>query len=109
MWRDRNRSTFLSPLLASDLNLFSRPLSYIDFSAKSIDGQKHEVNIDMKISSDIAVNEKSEPVSFSSGQHQSIRYVKVGSNEQKYWAKKETMFESTGDMDTWRQPTSKQG
>lgn len=79
---------FLSPLLASDLNLFSRPLSYIDFSAKSIDGQKHEVNIDMKISSDIAVNEKSEPVSFSSGQHQSIRYVKVGSNEQKILGKK---------------------
>jgi len=79
---------FLSPLLASDLNLLSRPLSYIDFSVKSMDGKNHQVDVVVKISSDIAVNEKSEPVSFSSGQHQIIRYVKAGSNEQKILGKK---------------------
>ncbi len=79
---------FLSPLIANDLNLFSRPLSYIDFSSKSMDGKKHEVLMEVKISSDIAVNEKIEPISFSNGTNQSVQFIKVGTNEQKVLGKK---------------------
>ena len=79
---------FLSPLIAEDLNLFSRPVSYIDFSSNNKDGKKHTIYIDVKISSDIAVNEKNEPVVFSNGNHQAINFVKVGSSEQKVLGKK---------------------
>jgi hypothetical protein len=79
---------FLSPLIADDLNLFSRPLSYIDFSSKSMDGKKHEILMEVKISSDIAVNEKMEPISFSNGTNQSVQFIKVGTNEQKVLGKK---------------------
>ncbi len=79
---------FLSPLIAEDLNLFSRPVSYIDFSSNNKDGKKHRIQIDVKISSDIAVNEKNEPVVFSNGNHQAINFVKVGSSEQKVLGKK---------------------
>ena len=79
---------FLSPLIAEDLNLFSRPVSYIDFSSNNKDGKKHIINIEVKISSDIAVNEKNEPVVFSNGNHKAINFVKVGSSEQKVLGKK---------------------
>ena len=79
---------FLSPLIADDLNLFSRPLTYIDFSSKSMDGKKHEILMEVKISSDIAVNEKMEPISFSNGTNQSVQFIKVGTNEQKVLGKK---------------------
>ncbi len=79
---------FLSPLIATDLNLLSRPLSYIDFSSNSMDGKKHNIDVQVKISGDIAVNEKTESTSFSTGSNQSIRFVKVGTNEQKVLGKK---------------------
>ena len=79
---------FLSPLLAGDLNLFSRPVSFVDFTARSTDGKKHEVNIEFSIGGEISVNEKTEPFTFTEGSRENIRFVKVGSNEQKILGKK---------------------
>ena len=79
---------FLSPLIASDLNLYSRPVSYIDVSAKNTDGSNHTIQVEIKISGEIAVNEKSEPYTISKGNYQGIQYVKVGSVDQKVLGKK---------------------
>ena len=79
---------FLSPLLANDLSLFSRPVSYIDVTANSKDGKKHEIKIEIKVGGEIAVNEKTEPFSFTKGSKENIQFIKVGSNEQKVLGKK---------------------
>ena len=51
---------FLSPLLMNDLDLYSRPISYITFSAASTDGKTHDVKLLFDISPDIAKNKGSQ-------------------------------------------------
>lgn len=79
---------FLSPLLAADLDLLSRPVSYIDFKASSKDGQHHKVVIHVGVSGDIAVNDTSESLQISEGVSNGIQFLKVGSTEQKILGKK---------------------
>ncbi|WP_062110104.1 glutaminase family protein [Bacillus niameyensis] len=47
---------FLTPLLLDDLDLLSRPASYITFRVCSIDGQPHNVSIYFDVSGDCCVN-----------------------------------------------------
>ncbi len=47
---------FLSPLIASDLDLLSRPVSFISFNVKVTDGRQHDVKLFFDVSSDIARN-----------------------------------------------------
>lgn len=46
--------TFLTPLLVSDLDLMSRPFSYVHFGVRAIDGGKHAVRLYLEASSRIA-------------------------------------------------------
>jgi hypothetical protein len=47
--------TFTSPLLMENLDLLSRPVSYISYQVVSTDGKQHAVKIHQEVSSDIAV------------------------------------------------------
>ncbi|RYG67939.1 DUF5127 domain-containing protein, partial [bacterium] len=51
--------TFLSPLIPSDLDLLSRPLSYITWDVEATDGARHDVSVYFDASSALAVNEPS--------------------------------------------------
>lgn len=53
---------FISPLIASDLDLLSRPVSFIHFKIKSNDGKAHFSEISLGISTNIAVNKSREAV-----------------------------------------------
>ncbi|NBW03740.1 MAG: DUF4964 domain-containing protein, partial [Cytophagia bacterium] len=44
--------TFTSPLIASNLDLMSRPVSYVDFEIKSTDGKTHETEITFGLAAD---------------------------------------------------------
>ncbi|GHV67694.1 hypothetical protein AGMMS49928_05300 [Spirochaetia bacterium] len=48
--------TFLSPLLLSDLDLLSRPLSYITAKISSLDGKNHETEVSFYFNSDLTKN-----------------------------------------------------
>jgi len=53
---------FLSPLIASDLDLLSRPVSFITITPSSIDHHKHKVELLFSASGDMARNDKTETI-----------------------------------------------
>src|SRR4051812_26806122 len=54
--------TFLTPALPDDLDVLSRPLTYIDWSASSNDGGSHAVAVYFDAASDLVVNTPDEAV-----------------------------------------------
>ena len=51
---------FLSPLLMKDLDLYSRPISFVTFNAVSTDGSPHDIKLFFDASPDIATNKPSQ-------------------------------------------------
>ncbi len=80
--------TFTSPLLMDDLELFSRPVSYLTFKTKSKDGHAHQVKLLISASSAIAVNTMSQEVATNSYQAEGLQLLKVGTTEQPVLQKK---------------------
>lgn len=50
------KAAFMTPLLTDDLDIMSRSASYIEVSAKSIDGKEHQVEIYLDILGELVVN-----------------------------------------------------
>ncbi len=61
----RQKVIFTSPLLMDDLDLMSRPVSYIDFEVVALDGKKHDVQIYFDATAEWAVNKVSEKVNWN--------------------------------------------
>jgi len=74
--------TFTSPLLLSDLNLLSRPVSYITYKVKSNDGKTHDVKVFFSASTNLAVNQSKQPVTASKYSTASLSLLKAGTDEQ---------------------------
>lgn len=74
--------TFLSPLLLDDLNLLSRPVSYITYGVKANDGKKHAVKAFLAASSNIAVYQPSQPVTAQKYATDKLSILKTGTVEQ---------------------------
>jgi len=82
------RVCFTSPLILSDLNLFASPISYITYQVKSGDGKSHEVVIYQGVSSNIAVNQPSQPVQAAAYSKNGVAVLKAGTVEQPVLQKK---------------------
>lgn len=54
--------SFTSPLLLDNLEILSRPVSYITFAAKSVDGKLHDVKIYLDVSGEWCVNSSEQKV-----------------------------------------------
>ena len=80
--------TFLSPLLMNDLDLYSRPISFITFSVNSNDSKQHDVELFFNASTSIAKNKISQKVdvSFYRGEH--LTFQKIGTKEQQVLKRK---------------------
>ena len=48
--------SFCTPALPDDIDILSRPVSYLTWEARAIDGRPHRVSIDFSASGEIAVN-----------------------------------------------------
>ena len=59
------RLTFLTPALPNDLEILSRPLTYIVWDVNSTDGGQHEVAVYFDASAALAVNTADQPVAWS--------------------------------------------
>src|SRR5262249_8085706 len=79
---------FLSPLLASDLDLYSRPVSFITFTVKSLDGNQHDVKLYFNASADIAKNKSFQAATQHIYKQDGIVFEKSGTNEQAVLKKK---------------------
>ena len=73
---------FLSPLIASDLDLVSRPLTYVQFKTKSLDGKAHHTEISFDVSKDISKHQADQAVEITSGAYNGVSYLKAGTTQQ---------------------------
>jgi len=74
--------TFMTAALPHDLNVFSRPLSYLTWDARSVDGKTHEVSIYDSTSSELAVNTTSEQVVWQREAAGLLTALRVGTQDQ---------------------------
>lgn len=80
--------TFTSPLLMNNLELMSRPVSYISWSIKSNDGKSHVVKVYLGASTDIAVNTPDQKVVVKKYGSNSLSILKAGTESQAVLKKK---------------------
>ena len=75
--------TFLTAALPHDLEVFSRPLSYITWNVHSVDGASHEVSVYSSASSELVVNNVNELVEWSRVKAGTLTALRVGTQAQK--------------------------
>ena len=80
--------TFFTPALPDDLEVLSRPLSYLEFRAASADGSPHQVAIYVDAGADMVVNTTDEPVAASRFLIGGLPTLRMGSREQPVLAKR---------------------
>lgn len=79
---------FVSPLLMRDLNLLSRPVSYITTGVKSNDGKSHAVQVYVGVATNIAVNVPTQEVATKQYTAEGLSILKAGTKEQPVLQKK---------------------
>ena len=73
---------FTSPLIINNLDLLSRPISYITISASANDKKQHRVQLKVSASSNFVVNTPDQPVETKQYSSDNLNILKVGSVEQ---------------------------
>ncbi|TJY41115.1 DUF4965 domain-containing protein [Cohnella pontilimi] len=76
--------SFTSPLLLDDLDLLSRPASYVGLSVRSIDGKPHRVQIYFDVTAEWCVNSSDQKVVWRQDQEEGLVVLQVGHEEQAY-------------------------
>ncbi|HWB28561.1 MAG TPA: DUF4965 domain-containing protein [Chitinophagaceae bacterium] len=79
---------FTSPLIITNLDILSRPVSYITFKAKSADGASHHTQLYFGASTDLAVNTSAQQVETSATSSGNLSILKAGTVEQPVLKKK---------------------
>ena len=74
--------TFTSPLLSDDINLLSRPVTYIGWKIEAIDGRKHDVQLYFDSSAELAVDKPEQIVSWDQPNVEGQKTLRVGSVDQ---------------------------
>ena len=74
--------TFFTPLFPHDLDVMSRPGTYLTWSARSTDGGSHRVDLLLDVSPQMAVNENGQRVTWGRSRVQNMTVLSVGSQEQ---------------------------
>ncbi len=74
--------TFFTPAMMDDLDVLSRPVTYVTWSVKSTDGAAHQVSVLMNVDPVIAVNDRGEKVVTLRNQTSSLNVLSVGSRDQ---------------------------
>jgi hypothetical protein len=76
--------SFTSPLLMDDLDLLSRPASYVGLSVRSIDGKPHRVQIYFDVTGEWCVNSSDQKVVWRQEQDGDLVVLQVGHEQQDY-------------------------
>ena len=75
-------ATFLTPALTQNLDVLSRPLTYLTWSVRSSDGQPHAVRLSVSASAQLAVDNEHETVVWGSARVGDMTVLRVGDNQQ---------------------------
>ncbi|HSU19950.1 MAG TPA: DUF5127 domain-containing protein, partial [Acidobacteriaceae bacterium] len=76
--------TFFTPSLPADLDVMSRPTTYLMWEAVSMDGAAHDVSLLLDVDPLIAVNENGEQVTWGRLRAGRSTVLRVGSRDQAY-------------------------
>ena len=79
--------TFLTPLLPRDLDVFSRPVTYLIWEARAVDGRSHAVSIYYANSAQLVVNTEDQAVVWSREKVGDLSVLRMGSAAQPVLAK----------------------
>ena len=74
--------TFISPLLPHDLDVMSRPVTYLTWELRSIDNQTHQVSLYFDCTAEWAVNTPVDKVVWSRPKVSDLRVLSLGSQHQ---------------------------
>jgi hypothetical protein len=74
--------TFTTPVLPDDIDVLSRPVTYLSWEVRPADGASHDVSIYFSASGELAVNEPGQRVTASRQAVGSLTALRIGSEEQ---------------------------
>ena len=74
--------TFFTPAFLEDMDVLSRPVTYVTWTANSRDGSPHNVDVMLGASPEIATSVDHQPVTFSRHQTSTTSVLSVGSRDQ---------------------------
>ena len=79
--------TFLTPLLPRDLEVFSRPVTYLIWEVRAVDGRTHAVSVYYANSAQLVVNTEDQAVVWSREKIGDLSVLRMGSEAQPILAK----------------------
>jgi hypothetical protein len=82
--------TFMSAALPHDLDVLTRPLTYITWNVRSVDGASHAVSIYDSTSSQLAVDKPEQKVEWAREEMGDVTALRIGTVDQ-------TLFQPAGD------------
>ncbi|MBV8859136.1 MAG: DUF4965 domain-containing protein [Acidobacteria bacterium] len=74
--------TFMSPLLPADLEVLSRPVTYLTWEARATDGRAHQVSLYFDCTAELAVNTTDERVTWTRAKVGDLNVLSVGTQQQ---------------------------
>lgn len=80
--------SFTSPLIMSNPDILSRPVSYVSFSVRSNDGKTHDAQLYFGASTNLAVNIPAQKVHAEKAETEGLKVLKAGTIEQPVLQKK---------------------
>src|ERR1035437_4197647 len=79
--------TFMTAALPDDLMIYSRPVTYLTWTAQATDGKEHKAEVYFDASAEITVNEGKEPVTNAREEVSDLTVLRVGATEQQLLAR----------------------
>jgi hypothetical protein len=80
--------TFLTPLLPDSLELLSRPLTYISWSAQATDGKPHAVKFYFEHTGELCINTHDQEIAWGRVRVEGMEVLRMGSSDQKILGKR---------------------
>lgn len=79
--------TFMTAALPEDIDLLSRPLTYLTYACRATDGKEHKIQVYFDASSELSVNTDNQKVVWSAEKIKGLVALKMGSKDQRILAK----------------------
>jgi Domain of unknown function (DUF1793). len=80
--------TFTTPALVSDLDILSRPVTYISWNVKALDGKEHDAQLYFDCGAEVAVNTDDQTVQWNAPSTKGLNTLRLGSVDQPVLKKK---------------------
>ena len=75
--------TFFTPAFPEDLDLLSRPVTYLTWDVAAVDGKKHDISLYFDVDPVLAVNTNDQQVTWSRARAGSLTVLTAGSRDQR--------------------------